>query len=256
MKISIITITFNSAKTLATTLQSVADQDYPDIEHIVVDGLSRDGTLDIVKQFPHVRRVISEKDAGLYDALNKGTRVATGEVVGLLHSDDFLASKDAISKIAKAFKGAPVDAVFGDISFVRPNNLSKVVRHYSSKNWDPSQFAKGYMPAHPSFYCKRELFERYGYYKLHYKIAADYELLIRYIYTHHISYRYISETIVYMRTGGASNESLKSRYILNQEILMACRENGIKTSMFRLSLKYGKKIFEYIGPMFKNLFKR
>ncbi len=256
MKISLITITYNSSKTLAKTLESVAAQDYHNIEHLIVDGLSKDNTIEIVKQFSHITKWISEKDEGLYDALNKGIRMATGDVIGLIHSDDFLASDDAISKIAKAFQENNVDSIIGDISFVNPDNLKKIVRHYSSKTWTPSKFAKGYMPAHPAFYCKKELFEKYGLYKLHYKIAADYELLIRFLYTHKVSYKYIQETIVMMRTGGTSNENLKSRYILNQEIVRACAENGIKTSMFKLSLKYGNKVFEYIKPMLNNLFRK
>lgn len=256
MKISIITITYNSAATLATTLESVAAQDYQDIEHIIVDGLSKDNTMEIVKQFPHVSKWVSEKDKGLYDALNKGIQMATGDVVGLIHSDDFLASKDAVSKIVKAFQEHNTDSIIGDISFVNPDNLKKVVRHYSSKNWKPSKFAKGYMPAHPAFYCKRDLFEKYGYYKMGYKIAADYELLIRFLYTHNVSYKYIPETIVFMRTGGTSNENFKSRYILNQEIVRACKENGINTSMTKLSFKYLNKIFEYVNPMLNNLLRK
>jgi len=256
MKISIITITYNSSKTLATTLESVAAQDYPNIEHIIVDGLSKDNTIEIVKQFPHVAQWISEKDKGLYDALNKGIQMATGDVVGLIHSDDFLASNNAVSKIAKAFKENNVDSIIGDISFVNPDNLIKVIRHYSSKTWKPSKFARGYMPAHPAFYCKKELFEKYGYYKMGYKIAADYELLIRFLYTHKVSYKYIPETIVMMRTGGTSNENLKSRIVLNQEIVRACAENGINTNMFKLSLKYSNKVFEYVKPMLNNLFRK
>jgi glycosyltransferase involved in cell wall biosynthesis len=256
MKISIITITYNSSKTLATTLESVAEQDYHNIEHIIVDGLSKDNTIEIVKQFTHVAKWVSEKDKGLYDALNKGIQMATGDVIGLIHSDDFLASNDAVSKIAKAFQENNVDSIIGDISFVNPDNLKKIIRHYSSKSWKPSKFAKGYMPAHPAFYCKKELFEKYGYYKMGYKIAADYELLIRFLYTHKVSYKYIPETIVMMRTGGTSNENFKSRIVLNQEIVRACAENGIKTNMLKLSLKYGNKVFEYVKPMLNNLFRK
>ena len=256
MKISIITITYNSSKTLATTLTSVANQDYHNIEHIIVDGLSKDNTIEIVKQFPHVAKWISEKDNGLYDALNKGIKMATGDVIGLIHSDDFLASNDAVSKVVKAFQENSIDSIIGDISFVHPDNLKKVVRHYSSKNWNPNKFAKGYMPAHPAFYCKKEFFDKYGYYKMGYKIAADYELLIRFLYTHKISYKYIAETIAMMRTGGTSNENFKSRIILNQEIVRACAENGIKTNMATLSLKYGNKVFEYVKPMLNNLFRK
>lgn len=253
MKVSIVTITYNSAKTLGSTLESVKSQDYPDIEHIIVDGLSTDDTMQIVGQFSHVSKVISERDQGLYDALNKGILMATGDIVGLLHSDDFLASTNTISKIVESFMKNDTDAIIGDVAFVRPNNLEKVVRHYSSKHWNPSKFVKGFMPPHPSFYCKRELYIKHGLYKINYKIAADYELLIRFFYVFKISYIIVPITMVYMRTGGASNSGVRSRYILNKEIVRACEENGLKTNLLKLSLKYTTKIFEFISPL---LFRR
>lgn len=250
MKISIVTVTYNSAATLADTLKSVRQQDYPDVEHILIDGASKDATVDIIRSYPHVKKWVSEKDNGLYDAINKGIRMAEGDVVGILNSDDFFPSNDIVSKIAAAFKDN-IDAVFGDIAFVRPDRLDKIVRLYSSRRFTPRRFAYGYMPAHPSFYVRKHCYETLGLYKTDYTIAADYELLMRFIYRNRVPYAYIPQTMVYMRTGGVSNKSILSRYTLNKEIIKACKENGVNTNMAVLSLKYLNKVFEYISPVIK-----
>jgi glycosyltransferase involved in cell wall biosynthesis len=251
MKISIITVTYNSAATLKDTLRSVQEQDHPDIEHILVDGASRDATVDIIKSYPHVAKWVSEKDSGLYDAINKGINMATGDVVGILNSDDFFPQTDVISLIAKTFEEKKCDAVYGDIAFVRPERLDKIIRLYSSRKFTPKRFAYGYMPAHPSFYVRKACYDSMGLYKYDYKIAADYELLMRFIYKHGISHAYIPEILVYMRTGGVSNKNILSRYTLNKEIIRACKENGVTTNMAILSFKYLNKIFEYIRPAVK-----
>jgi len=253
LKISVITVTYNSAATLADTLNSVRQQDYPHVEHILVDGGSTDGTVDIIRSYPHVAKWISEKDKGLYDAINKGIQMAEGDVVGILNSDDFFPANDIMSKIAGAFAANKVDAVFGDIAFVRPGRLDKIVRLYSSRKFTPRRFAYGYMPAHPSFYVSKRCYDAMGLYKFDYKIAADYELLMRFIYKHKIPYFYLPEILVYMRTGGVSNKNVLSRYVLNKEIIKACKENGVNTNMAVLSLKYLNKIFEYIGPAIKQV---
>jgi glycosyltransferase involved in cell wall biosynthesis len=246
MKVSIITATYNSASTIRDTLESVAKQTYSNIEHIIIDGLSKDNTLDIVKEYPHVEKVISEKDKGIYDAMNKGIRAATGDVVGILNSDDFYPHNNILKKVTEEFRIKKVNAIIGDILFVSPNNIKKVVRYYSAKRWKPSKFVKGYMPPHPSFFVYKKFYEQLGVYQIDYKIAADYELLIRFLATNQLSYSYIPEAIVHMRAGGVSNESIKSRYVLNQEIVRACKENGLNTNMLILSLKYVNKIFEYL----------
>jgi glycosyltransferase involved in cell wall biosynthesis len=224
----------------------VAKQTYSNIEHIIIDGLSKDNTLDIVKEYPHVEKVISEKDKGIYDAMNKGIRAATGDVVGILNSDDFYPHNNILKKVTEEFRTKKVNAIIGDILFVSPNNIKKVVRYYSAKRWKPSKFVKGYMPPHPSFFVYKKFYEQLGVYQIDYKIAADYELLIRFLATNQLSYSYIPEAIVHMRAGGVSNESIKSRYVLNQEIVRACKENGLNTNMLILSLKYVNKIFEYL----------
>lgn len=251
MKVSIITVTYNSAATLRDTLESVASQDHPDIEHILVDGASKDETVSIIRSYPHVAKYVSEKDRGLYDAINKGIQMSTGDIVGILNSDDFFPDNQVISRMVARFKASGADAIFADIAFVRPSNLTKIVRLYSSRRFHPGRFAYGYMPAHPSFYIRRRFYEEYGLYKLDYKIAADYELLIRFLHGKGVKYVYHPEVMVYMRTGGVSNKNILSRYTLNKEIVKACAENGINTNMFKLSLKYFSKVFEYVTPSLK-----
>lgn len=245
MIVSIITTTYNSAATVRDTIESVIAQDHTDIEHIIVDGASSDNTLEIVKSYgDKIAKIISEPDKGIYDAMNKGIRAATGDIVGILNSDDFYSSKNVVSTIAEAFSSNEIDAVYGDVHFVSPDNLQKTVRYYSSAIFRPSLFRLGFMPAHPSFYMKKCCYDQYGLYSLEYKIASDYDLLIRYLYVHQIKYRYLQKDFVTMRTGGVSTENLNSRILLNKEIVRACKRYGIKTNMFLLSLKYIYKIFE------------
>lgn len=245
MKISIITATFNSSAHIADCVKSVNDQNYHDIEHIIVDGASKDNTLDIVNGIPNrVEKIISEPDKGIYDAMNKGIQAATGYIIGILNSDDFFTSDDVIQTVVDSFKNNDIDALYGDVHFVSPDNLSKSVRYYSSSVFKPSLFRFGFMPAHPSFYMKKECYDKYGLYALDYKIASDYDLLIRYLYKEKIKYKYIKKDFVTMRTGGVSTENFNSRVTLNKEIVRACRKYGIYTNLFMLSLKYLYKIFE------------
>lgn len=249
MKVSIITATYNSASTVRDTLESVAFQSYSDIEHIIVDGASKDNTLEIVQEYSGVSKIISEKDQGIYDAMNKGIRTATGDIVGILNSDDFYPSPDIIQRVVTEFQEKKVDTTIGDILFVSPSNTKKIVRYYSAKKWKPSRFVKGYMPPHPSFFVYKKHYDKLGLYQIDYKIAADYELLIRFLGTNGLSYSYIPEAIVHMREGGVSNASIKSRYILNREIIRACKENGLNTNMLTLSLKYFNKVLEYMPSL-------
>ncbi|OJV86372.1 MAG: glycosyl transferase [Bacteroidia bacterium 44-10] len=245
MKVSIITTTFNSASTICDTIESVIAQDYTNIEHIIVDGASKDNTMNIVKSYGNkISCIISEPDKGIYDAMNKGIRVATGDIIGILNSDDFFTSPDVISTIVKSFTQNDIDALYGDVHFVHSDNLNKPVRYYSSKIFKPSLFRYGFMPAHPSFYMKKGCYDLYGLYALDYKIASDYDLLIRYLYKHKIKYQYVQKDFVTMRIGGVSTENMQSRIVLNREIIRACNRYGIKTNMFLLSLKYLYKIFE------------
>lgn len=244
LKVSIITITYNRAETLTMALQSVADQTYKNIEHIVVDGKSSDNTMEIISQFPHIAKVVSERDEGLYDALNKGIQMATGDIVGVLHSDDFFTDTDVISKVVQNFDVDKVDMIHGDVQYVKPNDIKRVVRYYSGAKWNISRFRRGFMPAHPSVYIKREYYNKLGLYKTDYRIAADFELMVRYLYGARLRHKYCSFPIVTMRTGGISTRSLKSRWVANQEIIRACRENGISTNVRLLSLKIIPKLLE------------
>jgi glycosyltransferase involved in cell wall biosynthesis len=250
MKVSIITVTYNSAATIAGCIASVNEQTYPDIEHLVIDGASKDNTVDIIRNMPNrVSHLVSEPDKGIYDAMNKGIALATGDVIGILNSDDFYSTPDAIAKIVSVFEKGQVDGVYGDICFVRPENLNKVVRYYSARWFNPSLFRFGFMPPHPSIYIRRRCFQELGYYKADYKIAADYELLIRFLKVNRIKTRYLNFCVVTMRTGGDSTRNLKSNWILNKEIVRACRENGIYTNMLILMFKY---VFKISGVLFPN----
>lgn len=250
LKFSLVSVTFNSDATLNDTIESILNQLFPNLEYIVVDGLSKDNTVDVIKEYePRFEgrlKWISEKDAGLYDAMNKGIRMATGDIVGIINSDDFYHRTDILAKVADAFQDGTVQAVYGDVRFVNPNNLDKTVRYYSSKNFSPKLFRYGFMPAHPTFFTYRKYFDEFGYYKTDYRIAADYELLIRFLYTHHLNAKYLPLDFMKMRTGGASTASFKSNLLLNKEIVRACRENGIWTCMPLLFLKYFIKVFELI----------
>lgn len=250
MKISIITATFNSASTVKDTFDSVLRQSYKDIEYIVVDGLSKDNTIKIIKEyepkFNGKMRWVSEKDKGLYDAMNKGIAMATGDVVGILNSDDFYTSVDALAVIADTMKDSSIDAVYGDIHFVNDNDLNKCVRYYSSAIFKRSLMRIGLMPAHPSFYCKREVYTKYGPFNTSYKIGADFESLLRYIYVNRINTRYIKKDFVTMRTGGASTDGFSSRWQIMKDHLKAMKANGVYSNFLILCLRYPYKIYEII----------
>ena len=250
MKFSLVTVTYNSAQTIHDTIRTVLFQVYPDIEYIIVDGSSQDNTIEIIKKYEPLfqgrLKWISEKDNGLYDAMNKGIHMATGDIVGIINSDDFYHRNDVITKVAEAFNNTDTQAVYGDVRFVNPKKLDKTVRYYSSKNFTPHLFRYGFMPAHPTFFTYRKYFEEFGYYKTDYKIAADYELLIRFLYVHQLKSKYLPFDFMKMRTGGASTASVKSNILLNKEIVRACRENGIWTCLPLLCLKYAVKVFELL----------
>ena len=203
--ISIITATFNSAKTLKDTIQSVLRQTNKDFEYLIIDGGSTDETIDIVKsyesEFSGRLKWVSEKDQGIYDAMNKGIKMASGDVVGILNSDDYFTSDDILQTVDNAFKSHEIDAIYGDIHFIRDGNPQKCVRYYSSRMFRPFWLRFGFMPAHPSFYCKREVFEKAGLYSLDYKIGADYEMMVRLFKRHKIKSLYVNKDFVTMRTG-------------------------------------------------------
>lgn len=229
-------------------MDSVALQDYPAVEYIVVDGNSNDGTVNQIQDnADNVSQWQSEPDQGMYDAMNKGIRMATGDVVGILNSDDFFYNEHVLSKINWAFAEDPkLEAIIGDIVFVKGDDGKQILRRYSAKDWKPSKFALGYMPPHPSFFVRRECFEKLGYYKTDYKIAADYELLIRFLHKGGLKWRYLPLITTKMRMGGLSTRGFQSLITLNKEIYRACRENGVYTNYAMIYSKYFFKPFEFI----------
>lgn len=247
MKISIITATFNSESTLRDTIVSVLNQTYDNIEYIIIDGASTDGTLSIIAEYrDRISCVVSEPDNGIYDAMNKGISLATGDIVGILNSDDFLINESVISQITQHFLSSSIDAVYGDVIFVNPEKNNEAVRYYSSRIFKPSLFRFGLMPAHPTFYVRRYYYEQLGAYSLNYEIASDFDLLVRFLYKYKLHTKYISSPLVIMRTGGVSTESWSARLLINKEDMLACRKYGIRTNISMIMLKYVWKVGELI----------
>ena len=244
MKVSIITVSYNSARTIRATIESVLSQDYPNLEYLVVDGGSTDGTVAILREYAdRITRWVSEKDQGMYDAMNKGIAMATGDVIGILNSDDTYMTKHVVSKMMVALTGAQTDVVFADLILVDQHHPEKVLRYYDSSNFKPSKFRYGWMPAHPTVFIRKSIYDAVGPFVTDYKIAADYEMLIRILAVHAASYCYVAKPIVRMRSGGASTAGWSRNWILNQEIVRACRANGIQTNMGLLLLKIPAKLW-------------
>ena len=247
-KVSIITVCFNSAKTIRDTIESVLSQDYPDIEYIIIDGGSSDETVAIIKEYvDRIAVIVSEKDRGIYDAMNKGVALASGDIVGMLNSDDVYMNEHAVSDLMKKMQDAKADSVFADLVIVDPLDLSKVLRYYDSSYFSPKKFRFGWMPAHPTFFVKKSLYDKVGPYSLSYKISADYEMLIRLLWVQKASYAYLQKSVVRMRYGGASTADLSRNLLLNREIVQACRANGISTNLFLVLLKIPTKLLGLIG---------
>ncbi|MBA4166718.1 MAG: glycosyltransferase [Chitinophagaceae bacterium] len=247
MLISIITATFNSSATVSDTLNSVRSQDYEYIEHLIIDGFSTDNTLNIVQQYPQVAKVVSEKDGGIYDAMNKGIAIATGGIVGILNSDDVYYNNEVIGKVMKAFEDRSVDAVYGDLQYVRQDDLSKVTRMWHSGSFGKRKFYFGWMPPHPAFFVRRKVYEEIGDFNLSLRSAADYEFMLRALFKNNYKPYYIPETLVKMRTGGMSNATLKHRLRANAEDRKAWEINGLRPFVFTIPLKPLRKIFQFIN---------
>ncbi|MEK6659136.1 MAG: glycosyltransferase family 2 protein [Campylobacterota bacterium] len=246
MKISIITVVRNNKKTIKDAVESVLGQTHKDIEYIIIDGASTDGTVEVVKSYGNkISKFVSEPDNGLYDAMNKGIAFASGDVVGILNSDDFYIDNGVIERIVKEFEKSQVDSVFADLVYVRSENLDKIVRHYDSSYFTPQKFAYGWMPAHPTFFVKRWVYEKYGVFRTDLKIGADFDILARFLYTHKISYSYMKEILVKMRLGGVST-SFSSIWINNIEQLRVCRQNNIDTNIFKILSKYPSKLMGFV----------
>ncbi len=246
MKVTLITATYNSQKYLEDCIQSVVRQTYHDIEYIIVDGKSGDGTLAIIKKYENnIAKWISETDRGMYDAINKGMEMATGDIIGILNSDDMLDGDDVIETIVKAFEEKNVDSIYGDLEYVDPEDTNKIYRIWKGKPYKRSLFRSGWMPAHPTFYFRRELLKKYGGYENHYFSAADYEFMARYLYKYKISAYYLPKLIVKMRRGGQSNSSLRKRLRANRRDYLAMKKNNIPFAFFVSILKPLSKLHQY-----------
>ena len=248
MKISLITVTFNSGGTLRDTIQSVLSQTYYDIEYIIVDGHSQDNTVDIIKEYEPLfdgrLKWISEKDQGLYDAMNKGFQMATGDMVGIINSDDLLAEATAIEKVLDCFEGhKDIDCVYADLYYVSQYDTSKIVRHWITGK--QRSFSKGWHPAHPTFYVKREIYSKYGLFDLDFKFAADFELMLRLVEKEHIRLFYLPEPLVRMRLGGTTSKNLTNIRKGNIECLNAFRKNGIPVSVLYPFYRLLPKLKQY-----------
>lgn len=246
MKVTIITVTYNSAKYLEDCINSVINQQYADIEHIIVDGGSTDGTIDIIKKYKdHIAQWVSEKDDGMYDAINKGMRMATGDIIGTLNSDDTLSSPSVIDEIVKAFIEQKVDSVYGDLVYIDPENTQKIIRVWKGVPYKRSRYKMGWMPAHPTFYFRRKLLDQLGGYETHYYTASDYEFMARYLYYYRVSSYYIPKLIVRMRTGGMSNVSIYKRLRANRRDYLAMKRNRIPFPFFVSLLKPLIKLHQF-----------
>ncbi len=242
MKISIITATYNSEKNISTCLQSVAGQTYKNIEHIIVDGGSTDKTMEIVKAFPSVTKYISEPDKGIYDALNKGVKMATNDVIGFLHSDDSMGSTDIIQKIAELFSQKNIQGVYGDLVFVHSENPDKIVRTWKSNRFDRKNIKYGWMPPHPTLYLRKEVYQKHGPFDISFKIAGDYNFMVSVMKDKEINLEYLPEIITKMRMGGVSTGSLKDILTKSKEDIRALRNNGFKFPFLILAAKNLRKL--------------
>lgn len=278
MKVSLITVSYNSAKTIADTIKSVQSQTYKDIEYIVVDGNSSDGTIEIVKQFldsakdaiqgrtegasqdlPEdlsknliniaslgvVTKFLCERDKGIYDAMNKGLALATGDIIGVLNSDDFYCSNDVIEEVVRAFQQNNADCLYGDLNYVDPIDTSKIVRKWRSGIYRKENFLKGWMPPHPTFFVRKTCYDKFGKFDTQFKSAADYELMLRFLFKESCSAIHLPIVMIHMRAGGVSNVSLKNRIRANREDRLAWKINGLKPKWFTLLRKPLSKLIQY-----------
>jgi glycosyltransferase involved in cell wall biosynthesis len=246
MKISIITATYNSSLTVRDTLKSIAGQSYNDIEHLIIDARSADNTLEIVKEFPHVQKTVSEKDQGIYDAMNKGIKIATGEVIGILNSDDIYVHPEVISTVAKVFEDEKIQSVYADLQYVQHDDMDKVIRTWRTGSFNKKKFYYGWMPPHPTFFVRKKVYEQIGLFDLSLRSAADYEFMLRALLKYEIPVHYIPEILVKMRVGGLSNATFKNRIKANREDRKAWKLNGLQPYFFTLYAKPIRKIHQFI----------
>lgn len=246
MKISIITAVLNCKHTIEQTILSILAQKYKNIEHIIIDGCSTDGTLEIIGRYEHsIAKILSEPDKGIYDALNKGISLSLGEIIGVLHADDLYAHDEVLKTVVDVFEKQNVDSCYGDLQYVHKDDPNKVIRHWKSSEYCHGKFKSGWMPPHPTFFVRRWVYEKYGYFNTDFRIAADYELMLRLLEKHRISTYYIPEVLIRMRFGGASNRSLKNMLIKSSEDYRAWKINNLDGGLHTIFLKNISKIPQF-----------
>ena len=243
MKVSIITISFNAKATIEKTLQSVANQSYENIEHIIIDGNSNDNTIDICKSYSYISKILSEPDNGVYDAFNKGIKLATGDVIGFLNADDTFNNENSIQDIVDAFSNNETDIVYGNLDYI--NKESKVIRNWISRPYEKGLMKKAWMPAHPSFYCKKEVYNRLGTYNDSFKVAGDFELCLRFLEINQVPSFYLNKKLVKMLVGGISNSGFNSKLTILKEELRAFKINNISVNPFLFFLYKFKKVKQF-----------
>ncbi len=255
--VSIITTVFNGKETIEDTIKSVLSQSYQNIEYIITDGGSTDGTLELIKKYQNnpptfgkvkckIAKIVSEKDKGIYDGMNKGIKMDTGDIIGILNSDDIYASEDVIEKVVETMEEKNADACWGDLVYVDKNDLNKIIRYWKSSEYKEGKFQRGWMPSHPSFFVRKWVYEKYGYFNLDFSIAADYEIMLRFLEKYKIKSCYIPEILVKMRIGGKSNKSIKNIIKANIECYQAWKVNGLKINPLRMFFKPISKVSQYI----------
>ncbi len=250
MKVSIITVCYNSAKTIEDTIKSVISQSYKDVEYLILDGQSTDNTVEIVNKYQDkIAFISSEKDKGMYDALNKGIEKANGDIIGILNADDFYVDEHVVEKVVAHMEEEKSDALYADLYYVEEDDTSKIKRHWVSGKYKEGDFLKGWMPPHPTFFVRKEVYEKYGAFNLDLKSAADYELMLRLIHKHNIKLSYLAEVIVKMRVGGMSNASLKNRLKANREDKKAWEINGLKPKPYTLLFKPLRKLKQFVPSL-------
>jgi glycosyltransferase involved in cell wall biosynthesis len=246
MKVSLITVTYNAEEFIDQCIQSVLSQTYNDIEYIIVDGGSTDSTMTIIEKYKaSITKIISEPDKGIYDAMNKGIALATGDIIGILNSDDFFPENNIIETVADAFGGGIAQIVYGNLWYILPTFPNKIIRKWKSQPYKKNLFQWGWMPAHTTFFAKRDLFAKYGNYNIGFKTAADYELMLRFIHKFELEAVHINKVLVIMRTGGVSNRSLRNRLSASWNDFRAMRHNSLKWPLLAIMLKPLRKISQY-----------
>ena len=249
MKTSIITVCYNSASTIINTLHSVAQQSNSNIEHVVIDGGSKDGTVDLVRQHgTHVSTLVSEPDRGIYDAMNKGLRASSGDLICFLNADDRYSHTEVLASVSQQMEHENLDALLGDVAFFHADAPDRMVRRYRSARFKPERLGWGWMPSHPALFVRRAVFDRVGPFRTDLKIAGDYDWVVRAFKAADLRYQYRSEVLVHMQIGGISTRGWRNTLLLNQEVIRACRDNGISTNWFKILSKYPVKLLEYLDP--------